>query len=373
MQRNRELLKKNAAEIARANNEQLRTISLILVVLFALVMIFEISFTGWTCDSFSLILLMIISLGFYFFSKTFLEKPSSFSIWFVYLFFTVLIAFAIYFHLGSPQLTTFMYTCTVLLFPAFIVDYAFRVNLFLFVVTLAFAVLAFVFESWETMLSDIVNAGSAFVLSVIVGRDFRKTKLNAIERARELFVERNTDPLTGLPNRRDLFERLASLDNKGISVLSVLMVDIDFYKKFNDSYGHQRGDECLRMLGKCFSNFSERTGIKFFRYGGEEFLALAECYAYSSMREIAEDLLQEVKSLDIHFDYSSTKRVTVSAGYAEAKECSAKNCENLIGMADSALYYAKAHGRNQSVGFLECDENFTLKAMDATTSFRRRK
>lgn len=147
------------------------------------------------------------------------------------------------------------------------------------------------------------------------------------------------DPLTGLPNRRFLeiqMEKCLVAANRYGEQLSIIMLDIDHFKKFNDTYGHVEGDRLLARLGGILSR--DMRGADYaFRYGGEEFLILLPETDLFMGGEAAERLRKEIEL---------EAGVTVSLGVA-AFGTSLQNMETLISSADAALYLAKKHGRNR--------------------------
>jgi diguanylate cyclase (GGDEF)-like protein len=156
------------------------------------------------------------------------------------------------------------------------------------------------------------------------------------------------DSLTGLFLRRYLEDTLAADINKQIKknrVFSFIMIDLDKFKKYNDSYGHTAGDIVLKTLsGILFDMFKEPDSY-IFRYGGEEFsVVLSDCTRDEAVK-IAEDLRKRIEKITVVLRRKKTK-ITASIGVACAPD-SAKNVEELIARADSAMYKAKKRGRNK--------------------------
>jgi diguanylate cyclase (GGDEF)-like protein len=154
------------------------------------------------------------------------------------------------------------------------------------------------------------------------------------------------DELTGLPSRRSLNEDMLKLD----STYAIAMVDVDFFKKFNDTYGHDAGDDVLRLIGKVMKKFK---GGKSFRYGGEEFTVLFPGKSLAEATPYLEELRQEIAKCKFTLrENSKTKKganrklsVTVSIGVADSNTKSISPDE-VIKLADKALYRAKENGRN---------------------------
>jgi diguanylate cyclase (GGDEF)-like protein len=159
------------------------------------------------------------------------------------------------------------------------------------------------------------------------------------------------DGLTGLFNRHQLEERMRysyDVSRRYGRELSVLMVDIDHFKTFNDTYGHQVGDLVLREVATVLKQRLRSTDI-IGRYGGEEFMAILQETGEIGAEIVSQDLVRMVEALEIDAGLDKALKVTISAGYAYFPG-DAASIENLIKIADLGLYQAKRAGRNQ-VGY----------------------
>ncbi|MDN4982926.1 diguanylate cyclase [Bradyrhizobium arachidis] len=186
--------------------------------------------------------------------------------------------------------------------------------------------------------------------TVAVLRDVTQRKLLEDELStatRRLAQLATTDGLTRLANRRsfDGFLREAYEHN---SVLSVLMIDIDHFKGFNDTLGHQAGDDCLRQIAGAIDQIAARSGGQAARYGGEEFAVVLPGLTEERAMEIAEQLRQSVINLDIRHPAAPRGPVTISIGVADKQEIGSNDIA-LLRQADIALYRAKDAGRNRAV------------------------
>lgn len=161
----------------------------------------------------------------------------------------------------------------------------------------------------------------------------------------------NFDALTGLHNRRHFDEVLASEWLRGIrnhSMLSIIMIDVDNFKAYNDHYGHDAGDECLKKIAHTLSSVLHRPADNIARYGGEEFIALLPETDLRSARRIAQQMVQASAALQIpHASSPVLDHVTVSAGTASIVPNVADSPRVLIRIADKGLYQAKSEGRNR--------------------------
>jgi diguanylate cyclase (GGDEF)-like protein len=160
-----------------------------------------------------------------------------------------------------------------------------------------------------------------------------------------------TDGLTGLANRRRFDEVLSSewgrASRTGLP-LAVLMIDVDHFKKFNDCYGHQAGDECLRRIAAVLQSGTRRSADLAARYGGEEFSIVLANTDNDVALQLAETVRLAIEQLAIPHAQSSLGFVTISIGIAIHHAGNAGTMTNLLRAADDALYLAKDAGRNRT-------------------------
>ncbi|WP_271272774.1 diguanylate cyclase [Aliamphritea hakodatensis] len=159
----------------------------------------------------------------------------------------------------------------------------------------------------------------------------------------------NRDHLTQLFNRRE-FEHLLELEwlrvTRAKRPLSVLMIDIDHFKRYNDQYGHLAGDNCLRETAKLIAKSANRPADMAFRYGGEEFILLLPETPQSGAIRVAENLQQLLRDENPHRDDDTIRNITVSIGIATSANVHDPSPYDLVQLADEQLLAAKAAGRN---------------------------
>ncbi|MHB8158594.1 MAG: diguanylate cyclase [Desulfocucumaceae bacterium] len=161
------------------------------------------------------------------------------------------------------------------------------------------------------------------------------------------------DGLTGIANRRHLDGVLDTEWRRalrGSEKLSLIMIDIDFFKKYNDSYGHLAGDDCLRRVANIIKESVKRAGDLVARYGGEEFAVILPSADEENAYTLAEVIRENIESLKIpHHSSEISDWLTVSVGVATVIPHIVTPPTSLIGKADEALYRAKREGRNRVV------------------------
>lgn len=193
----------------------------------------------------------------------------------------------------------------------------------------------------------------------------RDEAFKALKKSQQRLAEANKvlqklssqDGLTGIPNRRSFDQLLEKEWNRAIrhsSSISIIMLDIDFFKLYNDTYGHQGGDDCLKQVAGILADSIHRETDMVARYGGEEFVAVLPETGAQGALAIAKAMRANVEARNIpHKSSKITDHVTVSVGVATAVPERKSQPDMLVEAADQALYEAKENGRNQvqSVGF----------------------
>jgi diguanylate cyclase (GGDEF)-like protein/PAS domain S-box-containing protein len=182
----------------------------------------------------------------------------------------------------------------------------------------------------------------------------RKQAESALERANEELARLSTtDALTRLANRRRFDEVLQAewlKLRRERQPLSLVMADVDFFKRYNDTYGHQPGDLCLSAVAQAIRSQLKRPADVAARYGGEEFAAILPNTDPEGARHVAESVRGEVERLGLpHAASSAADHVTISVGVASLVPQGGVPPEELIRRADAALYRAKKEGRNRTV------------------------
>lgn len=177
----------------------------------------------------------------------------------------------------------------------------------------------------------------------------------ADERGKALLRLSNTDSLTGLENRRAVDERLRDywqrwLDHR--SMFYVLLLDVDYFKRYNDRYGHQEGDRCLVAVSNLLQDVVSSHGARIARYGGEEFIIIAQQPSVDDAIAFAEAIKSAIRALALPHENrrDGTSIVTVSIGMSFAKN-QTKHLDRVVHEADLALYAAKKRGRDTVVVF----------------------
>jgi len=204
---------------------------------------------------------------------------------------------------------------------------------------------------------DTVNVIIAGICSVVFTWYITMYRMKAQLNAIKLQDERNKyynssilDDLTQLKNRRDFmqtFQRYLASNRVTDKYLCLAILDLDFFKSYNDHYGHLKGDECLRLVGEALNKLRDSNGIYAARIGGEEFATLWFNENIEDAHNIITLIQQSVTNLNIPHDKSTVSdRLTISAGVYISQRGAVEDTQMIYNLADMALYEAKDKGRN---------------------------
>jgi diguanylate cyclase (GGDEF)-like protein len=195
-----------------------------------------------------------------------------------------------------------------------------------------------------------------YIVKPVDAEILRAKVRNHIEMRHQFNILENmslVDPLTGVGNRRLFEERLETelrRSKRAGQSLALFMIDIDFFKQYNDTLGHPEGDKCLFTVATTIKNTMKRAGDIVSRYGGEEFVIIAPDVTPESGKRIAEKIRKKIESLGINHPSSAVSQfVTVSVGVAVSNPNSPADRNTIVKKADDALYQAKNSGRNRCV------------------------
>ena len=179
-----------------------------------------------------------------------------------------------------------------------------------------------------------------------------RNQIKIVNQMREIVRLSTTDQLTGIPNRRGFdnqIEREWARMIREKFPMSVLMLDVDKFKNYNDTYGHQHGDIVLQMVAKTMTQTYLRTTDYGARWGGEEFITILPNTNTEGAMDVAERIRTNIENLSIPLPDGESTRVTVSIGVNTHMPNSGDSIEEFIECSDNALYSAKQSGRNRVV------------------------
>ncbi|WP_019026868.1 diguanylate cyclase domain-containing protein [Colwellia piezophila] len=196
---------------------------------------------------------------------------------------------------------------------------------------------------------ELISAQAA--VSLINARHYETLEKKVAQRTEELQLLAIKDGLTGIFNRREFdttLEKEWSRASREFGSLSLIMIDIDYFKAYNDNYGHPEGDSCIKLIAQTLSSVVARKNDFVARYGGEEFVILMTTSDQNAVESLAQRCIKKIRDLAIPHQFSeNAEHVTISIGIATIKALPNVEPTTLIKQADIALYQSKANGRDQ--------------------------
>lgn len=254
--------------------------------------------------------------------------------------------------MGQPALYVRLILGTIVVY--FVVGLSFRAALTACLLALAFYAWAAAYWSVPALQLVHVLAMLAFTNVICATGAYRLERANRLAwlEARLLFEHALHDGLTGIFNRRRFDDHLERVWQQGMrdrKPVSLLFADLDHFKKYNDRYGHQAGDEALKAVAAVLARHARRPFDLAARFGGEEFAALLYDAPSREASRIADEILADVRALGlVHEDGAAGGILTISIGVATAVPQPKRTAAGLLQHADQALYAAKDGGRDQA-------------------------
>lgn len=344
-------LKKNIEAIMQYNASMLSTIILVSII----AMFVPILISPWSESKTRLIPLYLLSIVFFIvLFLVFKIKPlNRHPVIGIYLVLLGAFLFAIFLSVvNTPDQRATIILGLFCIFPMCIIDKPYRIKFFSVFFYLLHTALAFGLKGPVLGIDDAVNSLSFLILGNVVGDRLIQTRIESFESRRLLTLEKETDYLTGLKNRRKLYQGISEFEkDDGNRPSGVVMMDIDNFKVYNDEFGHAAGDQLLNQVGKVLLLFEEMFDVQFFRYGGEEFVGFAWGYDLTELEDISEALKTTISEVE-----GAVDKVSVSIGIVDCKVEKQGNYEKYIALADKALYRAKAEGKNRVVSYEESQD-----------------
>ncbi|MFA6667123.1 MAG: GGDEF domain-containing protein [Bacilli bacterium] len=205
------------------------------------------------------------------------------------------------------------------------------------------------FRKTDTVIyRSITDAIGCYFISCVAVYVSTRQKIMNVRENTALKFDRDTDDLTGLPNRRSFnvaFENYVK-GRSGKILSGCIMMDIDDFKMYNDLYGHIEGDNCLIKIGDCLQLISKKYNIMIARYGGEEFCGIITFINLEDIQKIAQDILTSIEELKIPFASKACKRKYVTLSIGVATSNFDDTAMDVLNKADQALYKSKANGKD---------------------------
>lgn len=287
-----------------------------------------------------------ICLVLYFFSKV--EALCKYALFWIYIEFAALCVLVLYLSvIVSPDRAAASILILLTIFPITFIDRPERIITVDILMYLIHTVLAYLYKEPSLGNLDMINCLVALVVGGFCGVYVLETKLQNFNLSRMLAYEKETDVLTTLANRRKLVQTIFAIEKGEIEEPSgVMLFDIDYFKQYNDQYGHQAGDMCLRAFGLMLREEDWKVKATFYRYGGEEFVGFLWDVDETKLANVAEEIRKRTSEIELQHG-----NITTSIGYVYCNDSGITSYEKWIGYADKAAYVAKENGRNCVVAY----------------------
>lgn len=213
---------------------------------------------------------------------------------------------------------------------------------------------------WHGEIKNRTSTGGYYWVDTTISPDIAEGKIIGYTAVRYDITDKKrieelaiTDSMTGLYNRRHYVKIIEEEMNRAKrhgTTLALMMIDVDYFKRYNDTYGHQAGDVVLSRVADVLKGYTSRSGEYAFRLGGEEFGIIVTDLSTPEYRELGDRICRSVEEMGIvHEKSDASPYVSVSVGIAIYRPESGISCEELYRQADTELYLAKEQGRNRSV------------------------
>ncbi len=251
------------------------------------------------------------------------------------------------------------------------IDYGWRIHTYMLLCTVFYVFTISFFKVPTVFETEAMNSYIFLFLLFILGTIVRQATIDSFVAQYKLRQIAYADQLTGVASRRKLFEIYGNKKNNEFTniVSALAMIDVDHFKKYNDIYGHQLGDECLRKIGLTLLNLSIDYPIEAYRYGGEEFVIVIENKNNNDVNKIINNLVKAIKDLEIPHTGSEHNIISLSIGVTIVNKNDSVDLDSLISNADKVLYDSKHNGRNKVI-YVDYEEH---KGPQSSTQRRERK
>ncbi len=260
----------------------------------------------------------------------------------------------------APDQVTVTFILVLFMVSTLYLDYGWRIHVFMLIATVAFVIAISFFKDPAVINVEIFNSLIVLFLLYVIGTIVRDARLGIIVAKNTMHKYAYYDQLTNVYNRRKLFEDFAKFENnKNVGKITAIgILDVDYFKLYNDTYGHQDGDETLKKIGETIVRMTENYTIGCYRYGGEEFVITFVDLTEVDIEACISEILENIRNLNVPHTGSPYKKITASAGIANLGHKENLQFVKGLTIADKSLYKAKESGRNTYIIENWSEENF---------------
>lgn len=273
-----------------------------------------------------------------------------------YFFNTVFAVFAAAVGIAEPASGTSAFFMIVLaMLPMQILDRQTHVIPYTVFVWLTFCAFTWIMKEHNSAVADLISSTVAIIFGTLTNRYVFRARITAINNNRILAASTQTDANTGLPNYKKFNDDISGVNGSHIaqSICSLAIFEIDKFKEYNEKYGREAGDKCLKKIGSCLQRITDPGELILYRYSGTGFAAISLIHDYQGIERVSRGILALIRGLNIEYSGTPLGIVTLSAGYTDVMECECDEYHRLIEMATEAVEKAKIEGGNELIGWLE--------------------
>lgn len=350
------VFEKNAQAIQKYNLRLLRQITLLSGALILVLFLGNYVHQGLIINQHIYFAFMMLSAIIFALTYVLFNHLIPYSTVLVYFFTLIFAAFATFVGIVEPASgTEALFMIVLAMLPMQIIDKQTHVIAYTVFVWLAFCVASLILKEHNSAIADVISASVALIFGILNNRLVFKARISAINNSRILARSTEIDSVTGLMNYEKFANDLSGKNDSSIaqSLCSLSILEIDNFKDYNEKYGRQAGDKCLKKIGACLQRISDPGELIIYRYGGTGFAAVSLVHDYSGIERVSKGILALIRGLDIEFNGTPAGTVTLSAGYADVMECECDDYKHLIEMSLEGLNKAKTLGGNTHIGYLE--------------------
>ena len=264
----------------------------------------------------------------------------------IYVEMIIMLIFGLYLSYVQPEMMGVTFMVFLVGMPMFMIDHPFYMTLLLFCSAVIYILVVSTVKTGEALSGDIINALVFSVVGAIVNTVYNTFRVREFVLTHEIEKQRDTDELTGLLSKRGITSSVDSFIEEGTGIGVLMMLDVDKFKKINDSYGHDAGDKVLKDVGECLrSCLTQENGAIIGRYGGDEFVVCLPGLDGTGKAEEYAGSIIGYANRRIHTpNYNEHIELCIGIASFDANDM---NFDTIFKKADIALYEAKTSGRNR--------------------------
>lgn len=341
-------LKENKDKIIQLNMSSLNTLNNVAVFIFGILCLYSKLTNDYAGLFGAYLFYFIIFIVINILCKHIMYFECIISDYFLYFVIALIYAFGIYIGcFNKLNIASVMFPVFLICLPMIFILPTIEINIFNLIFIAIFLFYSMQYKSDTVLFIDQANILACFFISAVTSYTINCSRMKEISSSQKLEMVCNTDELTSLHNRRSFNQYIIKIfDKTPANRLTLMMIDIDNFKDYNDCYGHLCGDNCLVTIGEIFKKFESNHDCYIARYGGEEFVLVDTKHTLQETVTIAKELIHIISEANIEHLKSSYKKITLSIGISCKATSNVTSYIDLINLADDALYQAKSNGKN---------------------------